>query len=606
MSHNAIPRDAAPRGSVPPRAAKSLALVSLPATDSPEALPLGAACIAAAIGQSGALRGEAEAFVLEGLVGEGPAELASRIAASGAEWAGFSVYAWSRRASCDAARELRRRAGSGRAPVLVFAGGPEATADPERLLEEGGFDFVVVGEGETAAVEALKAVVEAGGPGPAGSPLGERLRARLAAIPGIAVPGRPFRRAGAEDPALLPSPWLSGALDAAGSGGDLVWELARGCPYRCAYCYESKGEPGVRRFPIERVEAELDLFVRSGTRYIFVLDPTFNADSARARRLLALFAKRAPEVRWKFELRAELLDAETARALARLDCTLQIGLQSARAETLALVGRGFDRKAFARGLGLLDKAGLSFGLDLIYGLPGDSLGDFEASLDWALGFGPNHLDVFPLALLPGTALADRAAELGLEAAAEPPYLARSTPRMPQADLERASRLAAACDRFYSAGRAVGWFRAALEPLGERSSAFLLRYADWLVGRGAAAVLGEAARDGRSPTQKAIESEQLAFLERSYSSAGRERFWPALRDLVRLHGSLSRAMAEGEETELELSYDPAETLGAASVGLRRFVASAHARPGLARVVPDAREGARIVRAGSRRGGDRPRR
>lgn len=45
--------------------AKRLAVVSLPATDSPEALPLGAACVAAAVGAAASLRGAASAFVLE-------------------------------------------------------------------------------------------------------------------------------------------------------------------------------------------------------------------------------------------------------------------------------------------------------------------------------------------------------------------------------------------------------------------------------------------------------------------------------------------------------------------------------------------------------------
>jgi hypothetical protein len=54
------------------------------------------------------------------------------------------------------------------------------------------------------------------------------------------------------------------------------------------------------------------------------------------------------------------------------------------------------------------------------------------------------------------------------------------------------------------------------------------------------------------------------------------------------------MAEGETTALDLSYDPDELLVAAPAGLARFVASARARPNAARVVPDAAEGAVILR------------
>jgi hypothetical protein len=77
-------------------------------------------------------------------------------------------------------------------------------------------------------------------------------------------------------------------------------------------------------------------------------------------------------------------------------------------------------------------------------------------------------------------------------------------------------------------------------------------------------------------------------------AGLERLVPALRDLVRLHGAWARALAEGEESVLDLAYDPEEALGAPAVGLAAFARSARPRRGTWRVVPDEEEGARIER------------
>jgi hypothetical protein len=459
--------------------------------------------------------------------------------------------------------------------MLLFAGGPEATADPQALIAEAGLDFAIAGEGETAAVLAIRAILAGG---------------ELGGIPGLVLPGEGMRTPGpVEDPGGLGSPWLLGAIRPEDYGGDVVWELSRGCPFRCAYCYESKGTSGSRPFPLSRIEAELELFLRSGVRYAFVLDPTFDADAGRAAVLLDLFRAKAPGLRWKFEVRAELLDKALVRRFAALDCSLQIGLQSARRETLEAIGRpGFDRRDFARKTAMLGAAGVSFGLDLIYGLPGDSLRDFEEGLDFALGLEPNHLDLFPLALLPGTELHGRAAELGVEADPLPPYLVRRTAELPGADLAAAAALAAACDRFYGSGRAVGWFRAALQPLKARPSAFLRGYAAWLAGRG-----GPSARPS-GPL--AIEAEQLAFLGEAYAAAGLAALTPALRDLVRLHGAYGRALAEGEESILDLSYDPEEVLGCAAAGkasgLAAFARSGARRRGRWRVVPDEEEGARM--------------
>jgi hypothetical protein len=467
--------------------------------------------------------------------------------------------------------------------TILFAGGPEATADPYGLIAEAGLDFAIAGEGEGPIARALAAILS-------GEALGDipGVVLPVPSGPGVSEAATPASCAPPEDPAALPSPWLLGVIDPEACAGDVVWELSRGCPFRCAYCYESKGASGARPFPMERIEAELALFVRSGVRYAFVLDPTFDADAKRAGGILDLFRAKAPGIRWKFEVRAELLEKGLVRRFAALDCSLQIGLQSARRETLEAVGRpGFDRREFARRIATLARAGVTFGLDLIYGLPGDGLPDFEEAVDFALGLEPNHLDIFPLALLPGTELAERAGEFGIEADPGPPYLVRATRELPPEGVAGAAALAAACDRFYTAGRAVGWFRAALGPLRARPSALLRDYWSWLATRGA------PSRDvSRQEASRAVEAEQLGFLDAVYGASGLAALLPALHDLVRLHGAWGRALADGTESLLALTYDPEEALGAAGSGLPAFVRTAEPRRAGWRVVPDEADGARI--------------
>lgn len=558
-----MPRDRVPghHGAVP-----RLVLVSLHVEPSPEALPLGAASVGAALKADPTLGPRLALLLVEGFVSESPELIAARIVEARPDWIGFSLYSWNRRSFAEVAARLR-----GLGPeMLLFAGGPEASADPAGVLAELPLDFLVLGEGEVAATRALKllAADRTGVERPSAA-----CTEALAAIAGIALPGRAAeaRRAPPADLAALPSPWLSRLLDARRRDG-LVWELSRGCPFHCAYCYESKGEGSVRQVPLRRLEAELELFIQSGASQVFILDPTFNADRRRALELLALFRRRAPGLYWKFEIRAELIDRRLARSFAALDCSLQIGLQSARPEVLARVGRpGFDRKRFARQLRILDEEGVSFGLDLIYGLPGDDLEGFKSSLDYALSLAPNHLDIFPLAVLPGTELAERAGEFGLDAEASAPHLLRSSPGFGSGDLAAAADLAHACEIFYCSGRAVAWFLGVLRPLGVRASVFLGRFAAWLKdrrrSRGDPGAV-EAAVGGLSSRE--VEALQLDFLEAEYRRAGLERLLPPLRDLVRLNGAWGRALAEGESTELRLSYGTEELMGPLALDLQGFV------------------------------------
>ena len=46
-------------------------------------------------------------------------------------------------------------------------------------------------------------------------------------------------------------------------------------------------------------------------------------------------------------------------------------------------------------------------LDLIYGTPGETLADWEVSLEAALGCRPDHVSAYSLIVEPGTALARR-------------------------------------------------------------------------------------------------------------------------------------------------------------------------------------------------------
>ncbi len=520
---------------------KSLALAVLHVERSPETLPLGAGCVLACLRSDPRLSGSLKSFIVEDEVAVDAEDFALALLGKAVDFVGFSLFSWNRRKVAEVCAILRKR----KPTLVLFAGGPEATADAENLASAEIFDFIVAGEGESVVADAVFTLLS-----------GDGMPARI-------LKGGPRADGGPHGVESLISPWLSGALNPRAYDGGVLWELSRGCPFTCAYCFEGKGEKGVRHFPAARLEAELELFVRSGVSQIFVLDPTFNISKSRTVELLRLFRAKAPDMHWKFELRAELIDREEAKLFGRLDCSVQIGLQSVRPEVLARVNRSIDRKDFRRRLAMLDAAGVPFGLDLIYGLPGDRLEGFCESLDFALSLGPNHLDIFPLAILPGTELADRAGEYGLALSPEAPHLVLSAPDFSRSDMERAAELARACSVFYSRGRAVPWFGQACAALGMRPSALLGDFADLLKG------LGRRPVEFLKPAE--IEDSQVDFLSGLFMSRGKERLMPAMTDLVRLNGAWSRALAEGGNTDLVLNYDPDLILGPASLDLARFVA-----------------------------------
>ena len=492
---------------------------------SPQALPLGAACIATAIKHDSELKDLCEvslkAFCLEDK--DFPKDkiiAADYIAEKLIEKAGnckgaifcFSCFVWNVGILETAAKILREKG------FVCIAGGPEITAHPSFYK---GFDYTVSGEGEISVPLLIKKIIQ------------------LQKTDKIFISKSPELE-------CLTSPYLDGMINPSEYGG-VLWELARGCPFKCAYCYESKGEKTVRLFPMEKIKAELELFAKKKVPQVFVLDPTYNVNKKRAIELLRLIASKTPDTFYYFEARAEFIDRELAREFTRIPCALQIGLQSANEETLKLVNRPFDKKKFIRGLTVLNEEGVTFGLDLIYGLPGESFGAFREGIDFAVSMLPNNLEIFCLSVLPGTELADIADSLGLDYEKEPPYHVIKTNLFSMDDMERARRLAGSCSYFYNAGRAVSWFNAVCRVLKMKASKiFEIFYQK-------NTMLCENVCNCECKHAD-IEKVQLHFLKEIFNERGMMKYIHVVEDIVKFYGSISRTTDTGKGEVVVLNYN----------------------------------------------------
>jgi len=425
------------------------------------------------------------------------------------------LYSWNR----DAALELARLLRVANPNLRLVAGGPEASATAAQTLAEGELDGVIVGEGELSFAELVKSLSRNETPaGIAG------LLWRDAATTTVAPAAPP-------DLASLPSPWLSGTLTP-DSGGGVLWETARGCIYACAYCFDARGSHGVRHVPEARLAAELELFVAHGVAQVWLLDSTFNSPPERGKQLLHLLLRYAPELHYHLEARAELLDAETVDLLSRLPCSVQLGLQSVTPDALKILHRSFDRERFEHAVRLLNQHGVTFGIDLIFGLPGDSHAGFVQTLDFALEQRPNHLDIFPLAVLPGTELYRRRSELGITAPEHPPYTVDALPGYPPQELQRSHTLARSCELFYNRGRATGFFVPLASACGVTGSTLLERFYHELQNQFADCEARLASLQSWPLAE--LHELQQAFARRLLEEAGRPQLVLAMTDLIRFH------------------------------------------------------------------------
>ena len=547
---------------------------------SPQALPLGAACVASSI-KSRFKNLEVLLFspTMEDseYFGKSDIEKANIFAEKLLEFADvkvvcLSVYVWNRQVLEKVGLSLMEKG------ILVIAGGPEITANPDSFV---GADFVVSGEGEAAVPLLLEKLENASKFEKSDIGIFEKDFAEEAFFVEKSKYHPETKKVfykkslAGED---LTSPYLDGTLDLSKYEGAL-WELARGCPFKCSYCYESKGEKKVRLLPMERIEKELKLFAEKDVPQVFVLDPTYNANKERALSLLKMMAKITPNTFYYFEARAEFIDRQIAKAFTKLPCAVQFGLQSSDEEVLKKVNRSFNKAQFVKNINILNQEGVIFGFDLIYGLPGDNLSGFCNSIDFALNLMPNNLELFCLSVLPGTDLFDDAKGYGLVFQEEAPYHVIETPGFSKADMGSASKIAAACNVFYNQGRAVPWFASLMKALQVKPSKFFKDFIAWYESKKC-----NFAPKNRNKlsieelslacvSHKEVEKLQLDFLRdfldggsssgktgknsvKSSGKTGKKQYLlPTVENLIRFNGAISRVTADGTKEKLSLAFHP---------------------------------------------------
>jgi putative oxygen-independent coproporphyrinogen III oxidase len=179
------------------------------------------------------------------------------------------------------------------------------------------------------------------------------------------------------------------------------------CVHRCGYCdfVTAVGRRDQHGSYVDAVLAELAVereLLADGLETVFLGGgtPTFTEPDALARLLAAL----PPAAELTVEANPETVTPELATLLREHGVNrISLGAQSFQPHLLAILERRAKPETVRRAFGLLREAGFdNVSLDLIYGIPGQSVADLEADLTAALVLRPEHLSWYELEAKPGT------------------------------------------------------------------------------------------------------------------------------------------------------------------------------------------------------------
>ena len=327
---------------------------------------------------------------------------------------GFTCYLW----NIDRSLWIAARLKEAQPQLKIVMGGPEITPDNQWVLDVPAVDFAVIGEGEQTFAELLAAIAH----GPSRSDIAglwSRRAGRCRLPPPLAR---------LDD---ISSPYLHGILDAADEK-QLLLETTRGCVFRCRFCYYPKSYDRQYFLSRDKIVANLQHARQHGAEEVFLLDPTLNQrrDFAGFLRLLADGNPRR-QFTYSAELRAEGIDETTARLLREANfAEVEIGLQSVDRRTQQLMDRPMNLKAFERGTRAMLAEGIRVRIDLIIGLPGDTVDSVRRGIDYLKNTFPDcELQVFNLSILPGTSFRQDAVGLQVPFQPRPPYYVLGTPTL---------------------------------------------------------------------------------------------------------------------------------------------------------------------------------
>lgn len=337
---------------------------------------------------------------------------------------GFTCYLWNISRTLWIAARLKQA----NPDLKIVLGGPEITADNAWVLDRQWVDYAVVGEGEQTFAQLLTHLQASGG-----------FSQSSTIIPGLwqaSNPALPLFRKPLPNLNEISSPYLEGILDAADQRM-LLLETIRGCVFKCKFCYYPKSYDGLYFVDEDKIVANLRHARERAAREVVLLDPTLN-QRKDFEGFLQLLARENPDHQFEYfgELRAEGITPRIAQLLRQANFTeVEIGLQSVDPTAQSLMDRRNNLKAFERGIAAMLEAGLRVKVDLIIGLPGDTVSSVRRGFEYLKS---NELystvQVFNLAVLPGTAFRQEATTLGLNFQYRPPYYVLETPTLNTSDL----------------------------------------------------------------------------------------------------------------------------------------------------------------------------
>ncbi|TFW21134.1 B12-binding domain-containing radical SAM protein [Duganella callida] len=398
---------------------------------------------------------QAQTRIQEFVIGAKTTEIVERILAQQPRIVGFGIYIWNVEETAKVVAMLKRVAPQ----VTVVLGGPEVsheTAEQEivRLA-----DYVITGWGDVTFPKLCGEILH--GPKPL-------MKVHAGVQPPMAEIKLPY--------ALYTDDDIKNRT--------LYVEASRGCPFKCEFCLSALDKTAWP-FPLDDFLAEMESLYQRGARLFKFVDRTFNLNIKTSLKIMQFFLDKLeahPDdpVYAHFELVPDHLPDALKEGISKFPpgaLQFEIGIQSFNPEVQTLVSRKQDnRKAADNIRWLTTQSHAHMHVDLIAGLPGETVESFAAGFDklWALE--PHEIQFGILKRLRGTPIIRHTEEFGMVYDPYAPYTILANKHIDFVTMQRLVRFARYWDLVANSGRFAHTLPVLL---GDAPFDNFMAFSDWL-------------------------------------------------------------------------------------------------------------------------------
>ncbi|MBU1658628.1 B12-binding domain-containing radical SAM protein [bacterium] len=363
---------------------------------------------------------------------------------------GIGVYIWNAKEVGELIHILKKV--SPRTTIVL--GGPEVTYEPFRVnFDEA--DFIIQGEGDLAFYTLCSNILKQT------PPKTKIIKMQAPSLEQIHLPYKFY-------------------TDEDIKNRYIYVEISRGCPFECEFCLSSMDEK-VRAFDLDEVLNEFEILWQRGARNFKFIDRTFNLNMKAANTILDFFLQKEPPYFAHFEVIPDHFPSSIKAKIAKFPhgaLQLEIGIQTLNPQIANNISRPLKIEKIKQNIRFLEnETEAHIHLDLIVGLPGETLESFGANLDELTKLSSCEIQIGILKKLSGTNINRHDREHGMVYSDIPPYDILKNNQLSFNDIQVMKRFSRFWDLTYNSGN----FKNSIKLLWQDESVFehFYRFGMWM-------------------------------------------------------------------------------------------------------------------------------